>query len=610
MMKTFKVIGRLSVFLVLCGTSLCLLQAQAVTFKFSSIGYHPQGAKLAVVEDVPEDKKMSIVLYDPTRRNPKFPVLLGATVYKIENVKTVQDLNQQGPSTKKLLLDFSAFQTPGTYELRIEGTDIKSEPIKINEFLYWDAMKPIVRSFYFQRCGQEVEDKGLNLFHSACHLKDAQYANTSRALSDDDSLDVVGGWHNGGDYAKYVTSTALSAARLMAMDEWNAKPFKFFRMDYPLYEPGYGATDDLHHEIKAGLDWIMVMQRRDGSLYRKVAGKKWPGNVSPEEDDQPRYVYGITTQDTANAAAALAMAARDFKSADLGYSVKSLMAAEKAWSFLESRSDMIIQHSDSDVSGSGEFIDPKATTDTPYRLWAAAELYVSTGKDKYHDYFRQHLTQVPLQKFSWMNPVMQGAVDYLLYAKSPDPKTVDVLKQAVLRVADAVESNVDADAYSVGLPKYGASSNQEIAERGIVLMDAYRLTGKTEYRDAASRLVSYFFGVNPLGMTYVTGFAGKSVSHPTHRWMQASSKLIPGYVVDGPNEAATDGKTPQGQGVSSYVDDAAAKSVNESKLLNNASLACLLALLNDSYNVSANEEQAGPKTPLDFQLAPERPKKK
>ena len=30
------------------------------------------------------------------------------------------------------------------------------------------------------------------------------------------------------------------------------------------------------------------------------------------------------------------MAARDFKTVDLGYSVKSLLAAEKAWAFLES----------------------------------------------------------------------------------------------------------------------------------------------------------------------------------------------------------------------------------------------------------------------------------
>jgi endoglucanase len=379
-------------------------------------------------------------------------------------------------------------------------------------------------------------------------------------------------------------------------------------------EPGYGTIDDLHHEIKAGLDWMMVMQRQDGALYRKVAGKKWPGKVVPEEDDQTRYVYGISTQDTANAAAAWAMAARDFRKADLGYSVKSLLAAEKAWKFLESRPEMLIQHSDSDFAGSGEFIDTKATVDTPYRLWAAAELYIATGKTKYHQYFLKHINQASLQRFSWMNPTFQGVADYLLYAKAQDEKTAEALRQAIFRIADAIESNVSSDPYSVGMAQYGVSSNLEIAERGNVLMTAYRLSGKAKYRDAASRLVNYFFGVNPLGMTYVTGFRGKSVSRPTHRWFETSGKLVPGYLVDGPNELATDGKTPKGLGASSYVDDPAAKSVNESRLLNNASLAYLLGVLNSSYNTSADLLEKGPdslpKSPLDFQLAPERPKKK
>lgn len=617
MMKISKTIGRLSVTVLLCGASLLALQAQAITFKLSSIGYHPRGAKLVILEDVPDLKKLEVVVFDPAKRNPKLPVLLGAAVYKINKVQVIDD-GQQGPATRKVLLDFSDFQIPGTYELRVEGTDIKSEPIKISDYVYWDILKPIVKSFYFQRCGQDVEERALKVFHAACHLKDANMLSGPRPLIDDeDSIDVVGGWHNGGDYAKYVTSTALSAARLMAMDEWDPKPFKYFRLDYPLMEPGYGAIDDLHHEIKAGLDWLMVMQRQDGALYRKVAGKKWPGNVVPEEDDQPRFVYGISTQDTANAAAVWAMAARDFKKVDLGYSVKSLLAAEKAWNFLESRPEMIIQHSDSDFSGSGEFIDSKASVDTPYRLWAAAELYIVTNKSKYHQYFLKNINQASLQRFSWTNPSFQGVIDYLLYGKNQDEKTVEALKQAIFRIADAIESNVTSDTYSVGMAQYGSSSNQEIAERGNVLMAAYRLSGKAKYRDAASRLVSYFFGLNPLGMTYVTGLPGKSVSHLTHRWFEKSGKLVPGYLVDGPNEFATDGKTPKGMGASSYVDSAAAKAVNESKLLNNASLAHLLAVLNASYNTSTGSgnipgtsSDSAPKSPLDFQLAPEKPKKK
>jgi len=605
--------SRMPVSIAFCGLAMLALQAQAMTFNFSSIGYHSQGAKTAVLEDIPEGREVEVVLYDPAKRNPKLPVLMGAAVYKIENVKVFQDKNTQGPATKNLLLDFSNFKTPGTYELRVEGTEIKSGPLKVSDFLFWDTLKPVVKSFYYQRCGQEVDERVVKLSHTACHLKDANFLTpTHRVMDvdDDGGLDVLGGWHNGGDYAKYVTSTALSASRLMAMHEWNPKPFKYFRLEYPLFEPGYGGMDDLHHEIKAGLDWLMSMQRNDGALYRKVAGKHWPGKVRPEDDDQPRYIYGVSTQDTANAAAAWAMAARDFKKADLGYSVKSLLAAEKAWGFLESRPEFMVQRSDSDFSGSGEFLNPGSRTDTPYRLWAAAELYIATGKLKYHQYFLQHLNEISLEPFSWANPSIQGITDYLLYAKNQDAGTAETLKRSVLRLADTIADSMEDDMYATGLQKFGASSNQEVAERGAVLMIAYRLSGKERYRNAAGRSLSYFFGMNPLGMTYVTGFPGKSTAHPSHRWMEASGKLLLGYLVDGPNQFATDGKTPKDRGAASYIDDAAAKSGNEPKILNNASLAYLLALLNDSYNAAPKEETSAPKSLLDYQLAPERPKRK
>lgn len=603
---------RLPMSLMMSGIVLLALQAQAMNLTYSSIGYHTKGAKVAVLEDVPADRDVEVVLYDPEKRNPKLPVLMGAAVYKIQNIKVYQDSSQQGPATKDLLLDFSDFKTPGKYELRVEGTTIKSEPIKIGDYLYWDTLKPVVKAFYYQRCGQEVEERVVKLSHVACHLKDANFLPSTRRgfmLDDEGGMDVLGGWHNGGDYAKYVTSTALSAAKLMAMDEWNPKPFKYFRLEYPLFEPGYGSIDDLHHEIKAGLDWLMAMQRNDGAVYRKVAGKQWPGNIRPEDDDQPRYIYGVSTQDTANAAAAWAIAARDFKKADLGYSVKSLLAAEKAWNFLESRTDMLIQHSDSDFSGSGEFINPEGRSDTVYRLWAAAELYIATGKPKYHQYFQQHLNEISLTSFSWTNPAIQGITDYLLYAGNQDARTAAALKTSLFRLADTIADNVEQDVYGAGLQKYGLSSNQEVAERASVLMIAYKLGGEERYRQAASRSLSYLFGVNPQGVTYVTGFPGKSVMHPTHRWMEATNKLLLGYVVDGPNELATDGKTPKDRGSASYVDEAAAKSVNEPKILNNASLAYLLALLNDSYNATAKDE-TGHKSPLDYQLAPERPKRK
>lgn len=586
------------------------LQAQAANFHSSSIGYHPEGAKVATLDDITGDKKLEFYLYDPLRRNPKFPVMLGAMVYKITKVTEITDENQQGPATHSMLLDFSDFKEPGSYEIRVDGLDIKPETIKINEYLYWDTLKPVVKSFYFQRCGQEVEEHTLKLSHAACHLRDANFLTPPKKAEDDTGMDVIGGWHNGGDYAKYVTSTAIAASRLMAMNEWNPKPFKFFHIDYPLFEPGYGKTDDLHHEIQAGLDWMMSMQRADGAMHRKVAGKQWPGTIKPENDDQPRFLYGISTQDTAIAAATWAMATRDFKKVDLGYSVKYLLVAEKAWNFLETHPNTYVQENVSDYSGSGEFINPRKVSDMAYRLWAAAELYLATGKTKYHTFLINHSAEVPVQRFSWMNPALQGEADYLLYAQNPNKELVERFRTSIINMADSIASQVDSSAYGTGLTHYGISSNVDVAENGNVLLLAYRLTGDTRYRTSASRLANYFFGINPLGMTYITGLTGKSVQHPSHRWMEAAGKVLPGFVVDGPNEMPIDGKTPKQHGPASYVDEAAAKSVNEPKILNSASMAYLLGLLNESFSTAKPQEEAAPKSPLEYELAPEKPKPK
>jgi endoglucanase len=587
-----------------------------MTFRLSAVGYHTQGRKVAVLEDVPDlpkDKEPEIVLFDPVRRNPKFPLLLGATAYKIRDVRVAPGNDRQGPATKTLLLDFSAFRKPGTYELRVVGGDVKSPPVKINDFVYWDTLKPVVRSFYFQRCGQEVEDRALKLYHAACHLKDARFSGTK---PDGDGLDVIGGWHDGPAYDKSTLSTALSSAMLLGMNAWNPKLARLFRLDYPLFEPGYGTADDLHHEIRAGLDWLRVMQRRDGAVYRAVtshpSATSLPDMIiptlAPEEDEAPRFIERAGLRETAATAAVFAMAARDFKASDLGYSVKSLLAAEKAWAFLEDQAAR---------PGSAPAADD---SDKPYRVWAAAELYLATGKPGYQSYFLQHWADTPLQPFSPRNPAMLGIADYLLYAKTPDETTVPVLKASALALAGPIADAVEADPYGVGLPRFGAHSNREIAARAAVLLTAWRLSGQERFRAAAGRSAAYLFGVNPLGLSFVTGVGESSVQHPAHAWMQAmqpagqaSGKVIPGYLVAGPNASPADDATPKGLDMMSYVDDSRAVSSNEATLLDNAVLAYLLGGLNVASNPDASQAESRKTlpSPLNYELAPDRtPKRK
>ncbi len=519
----------------------------------------------------------------------------------MKNVRVVESNDRQGPSSRRLVVDFSDFHQAGTYELRISGNSAKSPSVKINDFVYWDALKPVVRSFYFQRCGQDVEDRDQKIFHAACHVRDAYFTRVKPLTMSEaeNSLEVTGGWHNGDTYNKSVAMTALSVAELMAMDEWNPQPFHLLRLDYSLFEPGYGTTDDLHHEIRSGLDWLRVMQRRDGGVYRSVVGIQPVDGVIPEEDEQPRTLEGVSTRETAATAAAFAMAARDFKTVDLGYSVKTLLAAEKAWLFLENHPDKSAAPTDSSVA---------------QRVWAAAELYAATGKLAYHAYFLQHWMEASIQPVSLDNPALLGFADYLFYSRQPDAAVESSLKTSLTVLADRIADTVDADPYGAGLAQFASHSNQAVAARAGALLWAYRINAQERYRDAAVRSASYLFGVNPLGLSFVTGIGEASVQNPSNPWLKVRKTLgksVPaGYLVAGPNASANDGVTPLGRGNLSYIDDAKA-SVNETTLADNATLAFLLGGLNTVCNEEAAKKAPVDKNPLphalQYKLAPERP---
>jgi endoglucanase len=590
-----------------------------ITFIAPAIGYHRLGTKTLLVDNVPTSlKHPSFIIFDPERKNPHFSAIVGSVVYrKIKVTELGSESAMPGPGTRKLLLDFSDFHESGKMEIRLSGLNgnlVKSAPIVIADFVYWDALKPVMRSFFFERCGQEVDDPSIRLFHGACHLEDAPLirSTTSQASNNEvlPHIEAIGGWHNGDSYDKSVSVTALAVAQLMTVDEgdgpWVNRPLRKLRLDYPFSEPGLGVNDDFHHEVRHGMDWLRVMQRADGAMYVGVRGTQ-PATLqkalrTPDEDEQPRIVDGVSTLETADAAAVFAQAARDFRPADLSYSVKSQLNAEKAWAFLQAHPQSIPSKTD-------------AKQEQLHRFWALAELYTTTGKASYHQAFLQQLPQLtPLQATSLENPAILGLIDYALYAPKPDAATVAFIKSTVDTLASHISDAVESDPYGAGLPRFSETSNRRIAERANLLVAAYRMTGQKRYREAASKSLSYIMGVNPESLSYVTGMGEHAVQHPAHPWLsriQDAKRLAPGFMVSGPNAAATDGVTPQDLGALSYLDSIRARSSNQSTLLDAAALASLLGNLNTVFNADA--ETGGSKgksqelpSPLNYELAPEK----
>ena len=116
-----------------------------------------------------------------------------------------------------------------------------------------------------------------------------------------------GGWHDAGDYGKYVVNAGVSVGTLLMAYEYF--PSKFGQDDLNIPESGNGIPDILD-EVRYELEWLLKMQRSDGGVYHKLTREQFEGFVMPQIDNAPRYLYQVSSTATADFAAMMARAAR------------------------------------------------------------------------------------------------------------------------------------------------------------------------------------------------------------------------------------------------------------------------------------------------------------
>ena len=109
-------------------------------------------------------------------------------------------------------LDFTRFTKAGAYYLDVPGAGA-SWPFRIAEDVYARAYYLAMRSFYGQRCGIAV-DLGKEFpgyRHDACHLVGAYHETSGRSGAKASGK----GWHDAGDYGRYVVNSGITTATLL-----------------------------------------------------------------------------------------------------------------------------------------------------------------------------------------------------------------------------------------------------------------------------------------------------------------------------------------------------------------------------------------------------------
>ncbi|GAB6140440.1 glycoside hydrolase family 9 protein [Methylosoma difficile] len=548
--------------------SLAIGAVEANSIAVNQVGYLPAWPKTALLIN-PDQKAKEVEIINADNKKSVFKTTVGAEQKDLQTGDRIQTIN------------FSAFNAKGRYWLRVGK--LESAPFQIADDVYQEPLKLLLRSYYLQRCGVKIDDAATGLRHEACHLHDARIKHDDPIHKAGDEVGSVGGWHDAGDYGKYVATTAVVVGRILAVYEAHPNFFTDMALDIP--ESGNKRADVLN-EMQVGLDWLLTMQRADGAVYRKLSGEIWSKGLTPDQDQQPRFIYGITTPETAKAAGAWAMAARIYQASQPELAARYIAAAEKAWQYLATVKDQQFDFKEGDNKGSGPYMYNKTDNDESLlydwddRLWAASELLITTGKDVYKSYVAEVLPKAPLTPFEWKDPSSMAFAHVLFHPAMPSNEAWrNDAKAKVLERAKATLANVKNSGYRIANARFVWSSNKLTIEEGVILLYAYRLSGDRAYLDAAIEQLDYIFGRNHFKQTFVTGIGTNPVKHPSHLFLSTINGKLPGLLVGGPNELEQSGIGPRNQGPLSYVDDARSYATNEYAIDLNASLIGLISLL-------------------------------
>ncbi|MBR3760777.1 MAG: glycoside hydrolase family 9 protein [Ruminococcus sp.] len=529
----------------------------------NQVGYTPNAKKTAVFRDVTGETSFSVINADT-----KSVVYTGELYGKTENLYAEET---------DWLGDFSEITEPGRYYITCGNLDDSYE-FEISENVYSNLLDDSVKMLYLQRCGCEVIDAEFG--HPSCHDSLATVYGTNQ------KIDVTGGWHDAGDYGRYVVPAAKTVADLLYAYE---RTPELYGDNLGIPESGNGVPDILD-ETRYELEWMLKMQAESGGVYHKVSCATFPGYIMPQAETKELIVTPVSTTATADFCASMALAYEFYYDIDKNFAETCLSAAEKAWSYLEANPNFIFVNPSDIVTGA--YNDKR---DTDERYWAAAQMYRATGNQTYLDYIDSTGAQTGLD---WSTVGDYGNIalitmDGIDKSSSAYTKAVTAIKKQ----ADGFATISKSNPYGVSLNTFNWGSNMTVANAGIILGLYYDITGDDSYNTAALANLHYLLGKNPNGVCYMTGYGTVSPQSPHHRPSMAVGKAMKGMLVGGVNSNLEDSAakayladTPSAK---CYVDNSESYSTNEITIYWNSPLTYLLSLTEEKETVKGDANADG-----------------
>ena len=473
--------------------------------------------------------------------------------------------------------DCSLINATGLFILRVPGLG-RSYPFRMDNNIYKNLSGLALKSFYLQRCGTALPEILAGPWgHTACHTADGVIFSASGANGT--VHPATGGWHDGGDYGKYVVNGVYAAGLLLTL--YDTFPQRFADGSLAIPESGNGIPDILD-EVRWEVEWLLTMQAEDGGIYHKLTTLEPAKPSLPPEDKEPRFLMPVSTTATAGFCALAAKSSRLFRPFHADFAAKCLQAAQKAWRFLEAH-----------PSEAGFENPPGVLTkayndndDTDERFWAAIELFLAANDSRFEEIaLALAKKRIPLLSSSgyWGNVMLPAVVTILQTpADQIDAKLHSTAQKNLLELASILMEKIHGSGYSLTINEgeFTWGSNATLLQNALVLLFTNQVQPNRDYLSGALDQLHYVAGRNPLSLCYVTGLGSHSPQHPHHPFSASDKKSqpVPGLLVGGPNQFLNDSVlkrlfTNTTAPAVTYVDDTESFASNETSLSWNAALA-------------------------------------
>lgn len=545
--------------------------------RLNQIGFHPESPKLAVAVGASSDlfflrsANLSDTVYSGTLAAPMSWPHSGETVR---------------------LIDFSEFQQAGEYRIVIPGLGA-SYPFSIRPYVHQPLAAAAMKAFYFQRASTPLSAAHAGKWQRpAGHPDNQVWVHASAASPERPTNTIIAsprGWYDAGDYNKYIVNSGISTYTILAAYEHF--PAYYRELDLNIPESG-NAIPDILDEALWNVRWMLTMQDpNDGGVYHKLTTANFSGAVMPHQATARRYVVQKSTPAALDFAAVMAQAGRIFREFEAempGFADSCLAAAIEAWRWARQNPNRRYSQSalnaafDPDIN-TGEYGDSNFADEFQ---WAAAELFIATKADSF---LAAHNPLAGPFGVPWWGGVNTLGLYSLVFHRAEIGSAIDTTQAInhLLTLAGRLRDHANSSAYHVAMGQsnndFVWGSNAIAANQGVALLQAYRLSGDTSFRDAALHNLDYLLGRNATGYSFVTGHGSKTPMHIHHRQSQFDgiADPVPGLLAGGPNPRREDGCSGYlgPERARSYVDSWCSYASNEIAINWNAPLVYLAGAL-------------------------------